>query len=87
MKCSVYIIQSLRNNSFYIGSAVNPTKRLKDHNLGRTIYTKNNRPFRLVFTQEFEDTSKARLIESKIKSWKRRDYIEKIIKDGTIRSV
>ena len=86
MKCFVYIIRSLKNESFYIGSSTDPQKRLEEHNLGHTLFTKNNRPYKLVFTQEFKDISKARTVERKIKSWKRRDFIEKIIKDGKIRS-
>jgi len=86
MNCSVYVLQSKKNGSYYVGSAVDPQTRLADHNLGKTTYTSRNRPFELVFQQKFESVSKARTIEQRIKSWKRRDFIEKIITDGGIRS-
>lgn len=86
MSCYVYILRSLKNHSFYVGSSDSPQIRLIDHNLGRSSYTKNNRPYVLVFAQKFNSLSEARTVEMKIKSWKRRDFIEKIIKDGFIRS-
>jgi predicted GIY-YIG superfamily endonuclease len=39
----------------------------------------------LVFSQEFETLQLARIIEKKIKSWKRKDFIDKIIRDGFIK--
>jgi predicted GIY-YIG superfamily endonuclease len=39
----------------------------------------------LVFYQEYKTLRDARRIERKLKELKRRDYIEKIIKDGYIK--
>jgi putative endonuclease len=82
----VYILVSQKNGRYYIGSSDNPHQRLIDHNSGRSAYTKRNRPFKLEFIQKFDTVSEARKIETKIKKWKRRDFIEKVIKDGYIRS-
>jgi putative endonuclease len=86
MSYYVYILKSQKNGSYYVGSSDNPKKRLLGHNLGRSIYTKRNLPYKLVFTQEVESLSKARLVETEIKKWKRKDFIEKIIRDGKIKS-
>jgi putative endonuclease len=86
MSYYVYILQSEKNDSYYVGSSDNPQARLIDHNLGRSSYSKNNRPFKLVFTQEFASLSESRNVEKKIKSWKRRDFIDKIIQNGIIKS-
>jgi len=85
MTSSVYILKSIKNGSFYIGSANDPIKRLAEHNAGRSPYTKNNKPFEIVFSQEFGTIGKARKIELKLKSWKRKDFLEKIIEDGFIK--
>ena len=85
MKSYLYILQSLKNNSYYIGSTSNLNKRLKFHNSGYVKATKYRRPYKLVFKQEFDNINIAHKAELKIKSWKRRDFIEKIIKDGKLR--
>jgi putative endonuclease len=85
MGCSVYILRSQKNGSLYVGSSENPLKRLEYHNTGSSIYTSRNVPYKLVFSQEFENTSKARIAEMKLKSWKRKDFLEKIIKEGKIK--
>lgn len=41
--------------------------------------------FKLVFKQEYETLSEARIIEGKLKKLKRHDYIEKIRNDGFIK--
>jgi predicted GIY-YIG superfamily endonuclease len=44
MGCSVYINQSLKSGLYYIGSSINPTDRLTEHNSGRVKVTKNMKP-------------------------------------------
>lgn len=84
MKGYVYIIQSLKNQSFYIGSSTDYKRRLCQHNSGNVQSTKYKRPYKLVFVQQFNSLEEANKIELKLKRWKRRDFIEKIIEDGRI---
>jgi len=50
----VYILKSFKNNSYYVGSTNDIKRRLKEHNDGvGGKYTKNNRPFKLVFYEAF----------------------------------
>ena len=81
----VYIIQSLKNGMYYIGSSKNPIKRLAEHNTGKVRATKNKGPWSLKFVQKYPTIRIARQIEYKIKKLKRRDYISRIIKDGFIK--
>jgi len=50
----VYVIKSLKNERLYVGSTNDIKRRLKEHNDGvGGKYTKNNRPFKLVFYEAF----------------------------------
>lgn len=81
----VYILQSKRDKRFYIGSTVDIKKRLKHHQGGFTPSTKRFGELDLIFSQEYLSLKEARIIERKLKKLKRKDYIEKIIKDGFIK--
>ena len=69
-----------------MGSTVNLEKRIQHHKGGFTPSTKRLGNVELVFSQEFGSLKEARYIESRLKKLKRRDYIEKIIQDGYIKS-
>ncbi|MFA7253970.1 MAG: GIY-YIG nuclease family protein [Patescibacteria group bacterium] len=85
MECFVYILQSEKNDEYYVGSTEDVESRLNQHNSGNVQATRNKAPYKIVFFQCFESVSLARRAEMKIKSWKRRDFIEKIIKQGKIK--
>ena len=81
----MYILQSLKNDGYYIGSTTNLQRRLKQHHLGNVKATKNIRPLKLVFKQDYPDIGTTRKIELRLKKFKRRDFLEKIIREGKIR--
>jgi len=83
----VYILQSLKNGSYYIGSTRNVQRRLEQHNSGNVQATKYKRPYKLVFFQEFASSREASMAEKKIRSWKRKDFIEKVIESGKFLAV
>ena len=68
-----------KDNSYYIGSTKNIEKRLSNHQGGRVRYTMSRLPVKLIFLKSFEDYSQALFFEKKIKSWKKRSSIEKMI--------
>ncbi len=61
----VYIIKSLKNGRLYVGSTNDIKRRLKEHNNGiGGKYTRDNRPFKLIFYEAFlnkEDATKDEL--------------------------
>ena len=81
----VYILRSLKSNRFYIGSAADVDKRIDEHNRGRVKSTKAFIPFELVFKQEYETYTQARSVEVRLKKYKRKDFLDKIVKDGIIK--
>jgi len=84
MKEYIYILKESKN-IFYIGSTTDIKRRLEQHNTGHTWTTHRMDKPELVFMQEYNLLSEARIIERKIKKLKRKDYIVKIIRDGEIK--
>lgn len=84
MKGWIYILKG-ETGKYYIGSTKDLERRIAQHSQGHTHSTKRMGTLNLVFSQEYPNLSEARKIELKIKKWKRKDYVEKIIKEGYIR--
>lgn len=82
----VYILQSKRNNVYYIGSTKNIARRFEQHQLGEVKYTRNLRPWVLKLSQRYNSLKEARQIEYKLKQLKRKDIIEHVIKDQMIKT-
>jgi putative endonuclease len=80
MKYYLYILKSTIIDKYYTGISQNPTLRLEYHNTFEKGFTARYRPWQIVFTKEFENKENASVIEKKIKSWKSKAMIEKIIK-------
>ncbi len=74
-----YILRSKIDNSYYVGSTNNLTRRLKEHNRGKSKYTRNKKPWELVYNEELSTLSLVRRRENQVKSWKKRVAIEKLI--------
>ena len=59
----VYFLKSLKNEKIYVGrTGKNPLDRLKEHNAGTNSWTRNNKPFKLVYYESYlcEEDSKLR---------------------------
>jgi putative endonuclease len=81
----VYILESSESGRYYIGSCKDLEKRLKRHNTGQVLATRKFRPYQIVFNKEYTNDRDARFFEAKLKKLKRRDYIQKTIKNKDIR--
>jgi len=56
----VYVLESLRNGKRYTGStSKTPPTRLKEHNNGSNRWTRQNRPFKLVYSEECQSRAEA----------------------------
>jgi len=76
----VYIIQSQKDGTYYVGSTQNIEERLERHNEGRSKYTKAKRPWDLLYFEKHPDRSTAAKREIQIKERKSRGFIETLIR-------
>ena len=51
MKYYVYVLQSEKDNNFYVGYTKDLNSRIASHNAGRVSSTKNRRPLKLVYCE------------------------------------
>lgn len=77
----LYILYSAKRDRYYIGSTPDIERRVKQHNQGKTISTKVGIPWKLVFTHTTESLIEARRLEYRLKSWKDRHMIDRIVLD------
>jgi len=78
-KFYVYILQSLKDFSFYIGQCDDLDRRMSKHFDGMSKYTSGKRPLRLVYFELFDSRSDAIKREKEIKNKKSKKYIEFLI--------
>ena len=75
----VYVLQSLKDHSFYIGQCDDLDKRMSKHFDGMSKYTASKRPVRLRYFEVFSSRSDAIKRENQIKSYKSWKYIQSLI--------
>lgn len=76
----VYILQSIKNNRFYIGYTSNIEYRLFRHNDGSNRSTKAGRPWCLIYQENYPSKSDAIKREKQVKSYKGGEAFQKLIK-------
>ncbi len=77
----VYVLKSLHDNGFYIGCTKNIKERLKLHNSGKVISTKNRLPLELVYYEACLDKNDAFRREKYLKTTYGRRYLKNRLKD------
>ena len=78
----LYILRSEKSGRYYVGSAVDPDRRLREHNTGHVRATCGRGPWQRIALLCFSDSATARKAESYLKSLKSRTMIEKVV-DGS----
>lgn len=79
MSYSVYILQSEKDESFYIGYSRDILKRLEKHNSSKTGYTSTKKPWKLVYTEVFDNKTDAIKRENFLKRQKNSEFYKKLI--------
>ena len=78
-KFYVFILQSKKDFSFYVGQCDDLDGRMSCHFDGLSRYTASKRPWRLLYFEVYASRLEALRRERKIKGWKSRVYLEKLI--------
>lgn len=78
----VYIIYSPSHDVYYKGYSTDYLRRLEQHNAGKTTYTKNKGPWKLVYAEELGSKKEA-LIKEKMLKRQHRQYLLWLFKQKT----
>ncbi len=65
----VYILNNKKNDKLYIGFTGNVVKRLKEHNSGKSLYTKKYMPWKIVYLEGYANIDEAKDREKKLKQF------------------
>lgn len=76
---TVYVLQNTVSKRYYIGSTNDVSRRLEEHNRGQTKSTRQKGRWELVYKEEYETNSLAKLRENKIKSYKSGNAFKNLI--------
>ncbi|HEY4515131.1 MAG TPA: GIY-YIG nuclease family protein [Candidatus Paceibacterota bacterium] len=75
-----YILQSLRSGNIYTGYTNDLRKRFKQHNEGKSTYTKKYAPYKLIYYEACIDEGDAKSRETYLKSGMGKRYIKNRLK-------
>jgi len=75
----VYILKSQKNGKLYKGYTNDLKRRFKEHNSGKSVFTKNNGPWKLVYYEAFISEKDAKREEVFLKSGKGRERIKYLL--------
>ena len=64
----IYVLKNLTDSSYYVGMSKDINKRLKEHNRGKSKYTKSRLPWKIIYSEGPYETKKARKLEKYYKS-------------------
>ncbi len=77
----VYILKSLKNNKLYKAYTNDLRRRIREHNSGNSIFTKNNGPWELIYYEAFISEKDAKREELFLKSGKGRERIKYLFQE------
>ena len=82
---TVYAIKSIKNQKRYVGyTGKDASDRLKEHNNGVSKFTRQNRPFVLIYKEIFGNKTKAIKREKFLKSGKGREFLDRQLNTGPL---
>jgi len=65
----LYILQSKKDNTYYIGYTADLDRRLAEHNAGKNRYTKGHLPYSVIYKEVFNSIKLVKEREKYIKKY------------------
>ena len=59
MSYFAYVLKSLKSGIHYYGSTSDLKKRLKNHNAGKSKFTKGHRPWEIIYSEKYDTRTEA----------------------------
>ena len=75
----VYVLFSEELNKRYIGSTQDVKNRLKEHNTGKSKFTKAGIPWKMIYQESFQTNQEAKHRELFLKSGVGRKFLDQIL--------
>ena len=75
-----YVLKSKSNGNFYTGYTNDLRKRFREHNSGKSTYTKNRGPYGLIYYEACLNEEDARSRELYLKSGRGKRYLKARLK-------
>lgn len=80
MTFTVYVLRSLKNGKRYVGfTGKTAQERLQDHLSGSNTWTRQNKPFTIIYTELYQVKKEAILREKFLKSGQGRIWLDENI--------
>ena len=77
----IYLLQSLKNDTLYIGFTENLRKRLQEHNRGLNFSTKPFKPWKLIHYEAYLNEKDARRREKYLKTSQGSRLLKRMLKE------
>ncbi len=65
----VYVLKSQKHGKLYVGYTNNLIQRVKDHNYGRSEFTKHGKPWKLIYYEAYWSEKDATKRERQLKNY------------------
>ena len=79
---TVYVLLSEKDAATYVGMALDPLVRLKEHNGRKNRYTKGHIPWKIIYEEKHPDWSLARLREKYLNSTAGKNWLRKYLNEN-----
>jgi putative endonuclease len=81
-KFYTYVLLSKKDGGIYIGQTNCAKTRLRLHNAGKVISTRNRKPFILILAEEYETRNEAYRREQFLKTGRGREWLQEYVKES-----